>query len=308
MNNPPEFFQRDQGWVSVVMNGVKHVPFSRVRSTYANITEDEARAKGYIKGNLKKEEVFSLLRRTTDPQTIYKKQKLHRDDVIDITDFDVVAWLKGEMRMMLDEEIARAILIGDGRLASDEDKISEDHIRPIATEHDLFAVKVKVGSADAENFIKEAIKARRFYRGSGNPVLFTTEEMLSDMLLLEDGINRRLYNSEQDLATALRVSKIVPVEVMEDHKIGNDTLLGIIVNLNDYQVGADKGGAINMFDDFDIDYNQMKYLMETRCSGALIKPYSALVLTSATGTTKKASPSDYDEHMNPLGGGSSSAK
>ena len=265
--------------------------FPQFRSFFADITEDEARAKGYIKGNLKKEEVFSLLKRTTTPTTIYKKQKLDRDDIIDITDFDVVAWIKAEMRVMLDEEIARAILVGDGRLSSDDDKINEDNIRPIWKEADLFCLKkeVTVGSDDdatAKNFIRAAIKSRKDYRGSGNPVLFTTEDFLTDMLLLEDTIGHKLYKTEGELATALRVSKIVTVPVMENltrtvTKSGQaytNTLMGIIVNLNDYNVGADKGGAISMFDDFDIDYNQQKYLIETRCSGALTKPFSAIVL------------------------------
>lgn len=287
----PEFISRKMEWVSTVMSGVHKSPFSRIKSMFADITEDEARAKGYIKGNLKKEEVFSLLKRTTTPTTIYKKQKLDRDDIIDITDFDVVAWIKAEMRVMLDEEIARAILVGDGRLASDDDKINEDNIRPIWKEADLFCIKkeVTVGSdadATAKNFIKAAIKSRKDYRGSGNPVLFTTEDFLTDMLLLEDSIGHKLYKTEGELATALRVSKVVTVPVMENltrtvTKSGQaytNTLMGIIVNLNDYNVGADKGGAISMFDDFDIDYNQQKYLIETRCSGALTKPYSAIVL------------------------------
>lgn len=287
----PEFISRKMEWVSTVMSGVHKSPFSRIKSMFADITEDEARAKGYIKGNLKKEEVFSLLKRSTTPTTIYKKQKLDRDDIIDITDFDVVAWIKAEMRVMLDEEIARAILVGDGRLASDDDKINEDNIRPIWKEADLFCLKkeVTVGAdadATAKNFIRAAIKSRKDYRGSGSPVLFTTEDFLTDMLLLEDSIGHALYPTEQALATKLRVSKIVTVPVMENltrpvTKSGQaytNTLMGIIVNLNDYNVGADKGGAVSMFDDFDIDYNQQKYLIETRCSGALTKPYSAIVL------------------------------
>ena len=287
----PEFISRKMEWVSTVMSGVHKSPFSRIKSMFADITEDEARAKGYIKGNLKKEEVFSLLKRTTTPTTIYKKQKLDRDDIIDITDFDVVAWIKAEMRVMLDEEIARAILVGDGRLSSDDDKINEDNIRPIWKEADLFCIKkeVTIGADDdatAKNFIRAAIKSRKDYRGSGNPVLFTTEDFLTDMLLLEDSIGHKLYKTEAELATALRVSKVVTVPVMENltrtvTKSGQaytNTLMGIIVNLNDYNVGADKGGAISMFDDFDIDYNQQKYLIETRCSGALTKPFSAIVL------------------------------
>lgn len=285
--NTPEWIKRDTGWVKEVTQAASHTPFARIKSTFANITEDEARAKGYIKGNMKKEEVFSLLKRSTSPQTVYKKQKMDRDDMIDITDFDVVAWLKGEMRLMLDEEIARAVLIGDGRLSSDDDKISEDHIRPIANDADLFTIKkgVTVGSDDAataKNFIRQSIKARKDYKGSGSPVLFTTEDWLSEMLLLEDTLGHALYPTEQALATKMRVSKIVPVPVMENAQVGGKDLMGIIVNMKDYNIGADKGGAINMFDDFDIDYNQMKYLIETRCSGALVKPYSAIVLFKGT--------------------------
>ena len=290
LNNPPEFIKRDMDWVSTVMNGVHHTPFSRIKSMFANITEDEARAKGYIKGKLKKEEVFSLLKRTTTPTTIYKKQKLDRDDTVDITDFDVVAWLKSEMRMMLEEEIARAILIGDGRLTSDDDHINETNIRPIWKDEDLFTIKTAVTvSANATDddiakaMIKAAVKSRKAYKGSGNPVFYTTEDFLTDALLLEDTQGYRLYKSVDELATAMRVRKIITVPVMEgqtrtDAQSKTRTLMGLIVNLNDYNVGADKGGAVSMFDDFDIDYNQMKYLIETRCSGALIKPYSAIAL------------------------------
>jgi len=291
LNNPPEFIKRDTGWVAGVMGAVHHTPFSRIKSMFADITEDEARALGYMKGNRKKEEVFTLLKRTTDPQTIYKKQKLDRDDVIDITDFDVVAWIKGEMRMMLDEEIARAILIGDGRSPASNDKISENHIRSIWKDDDLFSIKVKVtaeqGVAHAKSLIKKVIKARAQYRGSGNPNFYTTESVLTEMLLLEDGIGHFLYPTKQALATALRVNDIITVPVFEQagtrsETVGNTTteydLLGIIVNLKDYNVGADKGGSVNMFDDFDIDYNQQKYLIETRCSGALVKPFSALII------------------------------
>lgn len=295
MNNPPEFIKRDTGWVGTVMTGVHHTPFSRIKSVFANITEDEARAKGYIKGNLKKEEVFTLLKRSTTPTTIYKKQKLDRDDIVDITDFDVVAWIKSEMRGMLDEEIARAILVGDQRLTSDDDHIPETNIRPIWKDEDLYTIKAKitVGASatdddKAKAMIKAAVKARKNYKGSGNPVLFTTEDFLTDALLLEDTQGYRLYKSVQELATAMRVSKIVTVPVMEnltrtDSDSNVRTLMGLIVNLNDYNVGADKGGAVNMFDDFDIDYNQQKYLMETRCSGALIKPYSAIALEMVVG-------------------------
>ena len=288
MNVPPEFIKRDTGWVAQVMNGVSHTPFSRIKSVFADITADEARARGYMKGNLKKEEVFTLLKRTTDPQTIYKKQKLHRDDVIDITSFDVVAWIKAEMRMMLDEELARAILVGDGRLSSSDDKIKETNIRPIYKEEALYVVNTvldKQSDVDtrAKAFIRAAVKARKDYQGSGEPTLFCSEDLLTDMLLLEDGHGRAIYESEAKLATALRVKNIVTVPVMEGlHRTNGDkgecNLLGIIVNLRDYNVGADKGGAINMFEDFDIDYNAQKYLIETRCSGALVKPYSAIVI------------------------------
>ena len=291
MNVPPEFIKRDTGWVAQVMNGVSHTPFSRIKSVFADITADDARARGYMKGNLKKEEVFTLLKRTTDPQTIYKKQKLHRDDVIDITSFDVVAWIKAEMRMMLDEELARAILVGDGRLSSSDDKIKETNIRPIYKEEALYVVNTvldKQSDVDtrAKAFIRAAVKARKDYQGSGEPTLFCSEDLLTDLLLLEDGHGRAIYESEAKLATALRVKNIVTVPVMEGlHRMNNATgvnaecdLLGIIVNLRDYNVGADKGGAINMFEDFDIDYNAQKYLIETRCSGALVKPYSAIVI------------------------------
>lgn len=282
LNNPPDFIQRDMGWVKKVMNGTHHTPFSRIKSMFANITEDEARAKGYIKGKLKKEEVFSLLKRTTDPTTIYKKQKMDRDDVNDITSFDVIRWLKSEMRMMLDEEIARALLISDGRLSSSDDKINETHIRPISKDDDLYTIKKTVdeGTSDddkASNFITTAIKSRKEYKGSGNPTLFTTEDMLTSMLLLKDTTGRDLYEDEAKLAKKLRVNEIITVPVMEN-AVGakGGKLLGIIVNLIDYNIGADKGGAVNMFDDFDLDYNAQKYLIETRCSGALTKPYSAI--------------------------------
>ena len=298
LNNPPEFIKRDTGWVSGVMSAVSHTPFSRIKSAFADITEDEARAKGYMKGKLKKEEVFSLLKRTTTPTTIYKKQKLDRDDVIDITDFDVVSWLKAEMRMMLDEEIARAILVGDGRLSSSDDKINESNIRPIWKDEELYTIHsyVTKGATNDETikaFIRSAIKARKDYKGSGNPVLYTTEDVLTDCLLLEDGMGRPLYESEEKLRTTLRVSKIVTVPVMENLKRTDTTngeveLMGIIVNLKDYNVGADKGGAINMFDDFDIDYNQQKYLIETRCSGALIRPYSAIAIEAKAASAEAA--------------------
>lgn len=289
VNMPPDFIKRDDSYVQKVMRGVHHVPFSRIKSMHANITADEARAKGYIKGNRKKEEVFTLLKRTTTPTTIYKKQKLDRDDVVDITDFDVVAWLKMEMRMMLDEEIARAILVGDGRLSDSDDKINETCIRPISKDDDLYCVKASVAAAAAATdddiakaFIKTVIKSRKEYKGSGSPTLFTTEDVITNCLLLEDKNGRVIYDTVDKLATALRVKEIVAVEVMEGAKTTvnkvEKPLMAIMVNLVDYYVGADKGGAVNMFDDFDIDYNQQKYLMETRCSGALVKPYSAVAV------------------------------
>lgn len=289
VNMSPDFIKRDDSYVQKVMRGVHHVPFSRIKSMHANITADEARAKGYIKGKRKKEEVFTLLKRTTSPTTIYKKQKLDRDDVVDITDFDVVAWLKMEMRMMLDEEIARAILVGDGRLSDSDDKINETCIRPISTDDDLYCVKAPVAVAAAATeddiakaFIKTVIKSRKEYKGSGSPTLFTTEDVITNCLLLEDKNGRVIYDTVDKLATALRVKEIVAVEVMEGAKTKVATvekpLMAIMVNLVDYYVGADKGGSVNMFDDFDIDYNQQKYLMETRCSGALVKPYSAVAV------------------------------
>ena len=287
VTNQPDFIKRDDSYVQKVLRGVHHTPFSRIKSTHANITADEARAKGYIKGHLKKEEVFTLLKRTTTPTTIYKKQKMDRDDIIDITDFDVVAYIKAEMRMMLDEEIARAILVGDGRSTSSDDKIPETNVRPIAKDEDLYTIKAPVAVAKdatedaiAKAFIRTVIKSRKEYKGSGSPTLFTTEDMLTNCLLLEDNNGRIIYDSVDKLATTLRVKEIVPVEVMEGvtRTAGakNLPLMAILVNLDDYYVGADKGGAINMFDDFDIDYNQEKYLIETRISGALVKPYSAI--------------------------------
>lgn len=287
--NTPEFIQRDTGWVKKVMSGVHHTPFSRIKSIFADITEDDARAKGYFKGKLKKEEVFGLLKRTTTPTTVYKKQKMDRDDVVDITDFDVVAWLKSEMRMMLDEELARAYLIGDGRLASSDDKINEQNIRPILKDEELYTIQatVSVQSSATEDdkareFIRTAIKARKNYKGSGQPTLYTTEDILTDCLLLTDTTGRDLYTDVAQLAKKLRVKEIVTVPVMEGVNGKTGALMGIIVNLADYNVGADRGGAVNMFDDFDIDYNQQKYLIETRCSGALIKPYSAIALELST--------------------------
>ena len=293
-NNPPEWINREMGWVKNVMGAVHHTPFSRIKSMFADLTEDDARAKGYIKGNFKKEQVFGLMKRTTTPTTIYKKQKLDRDDVIDITDFDVVAWLKSEMRMMLEEELARAILVGDGRPTSSDDKINELNIRPIWTDDDFYTIKKKISvSANATDdqkakaFIRACVKSRKEYKGSGNPTLYTTEDVLTDLLLLEDSTGRVIYETEDKLRSALRVSAIVTVPVMEglkrtDEESNELNLMGIIVNLNDYNVGADKGGAVNMFDDFDIDYNAQKYLIETRCSGALIKPFSAIALEMTT--------------------------
>ena len=295
--NIPGFVGRDMSWVTKVMTGVAHTPFSRIKTIFADITADEARAKGYIKGNKKKEEVFTLLKRTTDPQTVYKKQKLDRDDVVDITDFDVISWLKGEMRMMLDEEIGRALLVGDGRDNSSDDKINPLHIRPIWGDDPFYTIRAQVALAsDATDddkytgLIRAAIKARKDYKGSGNPTFYTTEENLTGMLLLTDKMGRDLYESEEQLAKKLRVKEIVTVPVMEGLTRDGDsqdpteaqtatlTFEGLIVNLADYNVGADKGGAVNLFDDFDIDYNAMKYLIETRCSGALIKPYAAIAL------------------------------
>lgn len=296
IDNVPGFIKREDDWVAGVMAGVHKTPMSRIKSIFANITADEARARGYIKGKQKIDEVFSLLKRTTTPTTIYKKQKLDRDDVIDITDFDVVAWLKTEMRMMLDEEIARAILVGDGRSSSDESKINEQNIRPIWTDDDVYTVKSEIAitkstTADekAKAFIKACVKSRKNYKGSGNPTMYMSEDMLTDCLLLEDVNGRVIYDTVEKLATTLRVSKIVTVPVMEGLKRvkGADThfLGGIYVNLNDYNLGADKGGAVNMFDDFDIDYNAQKYLIETRCSGAMIKPYGAVAIEFVGTTT-----------------------
>ena len=293
LDTPPEWIKRDTGWVTEVMSSVHHTPFSRIKSMFADITADEARAKGYTKGNKKIEEVFTLLKRTTTPTTVYKKQKLDRDDKIDITDFDVVAWLKSEMRLMLDEELARAYLVGDGRNALHADKIKEDNIRPIWTDDDLFTIHYTIEeAADADDdtiandTIRAAIKSRKDYKGTGSPVLFMEESRIIDMLLLEDGIGNRKYKTREELATACGVRKIVPVPIFENlsrvvtvnGQEETHDLVGIIVNLTDYNVGADKGGAVEMFEDFDIDYNQEKYLIETRCSGALTKPYSAIAL------------------------------
>ena len=300
LDTPPAFIKRPDGWVSKVMGGVKHTPFSRIRSRFADITGDEARARGYVKGNQKVDEVFGLLSRTTDPQTIYKKQTLERDDIIDITDFDVVAWLKLEMRQMLEEEIARAILVGDGRASNHRDKIKEEHIRPIWTDDaELFTINtmIELGDTDtantrADKFIDAEVRAQADYTGAGNPTLFIDQSVYADMLLMKDRNGRRIYTSTSELATALLVNEIVPVPVMknktrtvttgtgQDAVTTNRTLLGIVVNLSDYNVGADKGGAVALFDDFDIDYNANKYLIETRMSGALVTPRSAIIMES----------------------------
>lgn len=286
LDTPPRIIDRDQSWVSKVMSGVHHIPFSRVKSMAADLTEEDARAKGYIKGNFKKEQVFSLLKRSTTPTTVYKKQKMDRDDVADITGFDVIAWLKQEMRVKLNEELARAYLIGDGRLSSSDDKINEGNIRPIYNDDDLFTIKVQVETAAGDDtatkldkMMTAVLKARKNYKGAGNPTFYTTEDTLTDLLLLKDKIGHRLYKNEAELAQALRVKEIVTVPQMEGMtgKMGGE-FVGIIVNLADYTVGADKGGAVNMFDDFDIDYNQQKYLIETRCSGAMTTPFGAMAI------------------------------
>lgn len=286
LDTPPHVIDNDQTWVGKVMNGVHHIPFSRIKSMSADLTEEDARAKGYIKGNFKKEQVFGLLKRSTSPTTVYKKQKMDRDDIADITSFDVVAWLKKEMRTKLNEELARAYLIGDGRNTASDDKINEGNIRPIVNDDDFYTIKVQAAvasGADTVTKIKAAmnasLKARKDYKGSGNPTLFTTEDNLTDMLLLEDKIGHRLYKNEAEVAQAMRVKEIVTVPQMAGMKGSKGgELFGIVVNLADYTVGADKGGAVNMFDDFDIDYNQQKYLIETRCSGALTVPFSAMAI------------------------------
>lgn len=286
LDTTPRIIDKPDDWVSVVMGGVKHIPFSRFKSMFADLTPEDARAKGYVKGNYKIEEVFGLLRRSTGPTTVYKKQKLDRDDVSDITSFDVVSWLRNEMRYKLNRELALAYILGDGRQAASEDKIDENCIRPIFNDADLFTIKVQVattGLSKVEDkykaFIKQVIRSRKEYRGNGTPTMFTTEDALTEMLLLEDGMGRPLYADEAALARKLRVSKIVTVPEMDGRKgaKGGD-LAAVIVNLSDYTVGADKGGAVSMFDDFDIDYNAMKYLIETRCSGALTTPYSAMAI------------------------------
>lgn len=286
LDNPPRIIDNDQTWVGKVMSGVHHIPFSRVKSMAADLTEEDARAKGYIKGNFKKEQVFGLLKRSTSPTTVYKKQKMDRDDIADITGFDVIAWLKQEMRVKLNEELARAYLIGDGRLSSSDDKINEGNIRPIYNDDDLFTIKVQVETASGDDtamkldkMMTAVLKARKNYKGAGNPTFYTTEDTLTDLLLLKDKIDHRLYKNEAEVAQALRVKEIVTVPQMEGMKgkLGGE-FIGIIVNLADYTVGADKGGAVNMFDDFDIDYNQQKYLIETRCSGAMTTPFGAMAI------------------------------
>lgn len=290
VSTPDNFFiKRKTGWVDFFMKNVGRSPFSRIKSTHGNLTTEEARAKGYFKGKLKKEEVFTLLKRTTTPTTIYKKQKIDRDDQVDITDFDTVRAIKTEMRFMLDEEIARAALIGDGRLSSSDDKINEQNIRPIASDSDLYTIKADFTPADtkpatiASEFIVAAVKARKSYQGSGSPTLFISEDMLTELLLLKDTTGRDLYEDETKLAKKLRVDTIVEVPAMDTlESVNNKKLIGIIVNLQDYKVGADKGGEVNLFDDFDIDYNAQKYLIETRCSGALTVPYSAIAVYQNT--------------------------
>ena len=286
LDNPPRIIDRDQSWVSKVMSGVHHIPFSRVKSMAADLTEEDARAKGYIKGNFKKEQVFGLLKRSTSPTTVYKKQKMDRDDVADITGFDVIAWLKQEMRVKLNEELARAYLIGDGRLSSSDDKINEGNIRPIYNDDDLFTIKVQVETAAGDDtatkldkMMTAVLKARKNYKGAGNPTFYTTEDILTDLRLMKDKIGHRLYKNDAEVAEALRVKEIVTVPQMENMKgVNGGEFVGLIVNLADYTVGADKGGAVNMFDDFDIDYNQQKYLIETRCSGAMTTPFGAMAI------------------------------
>lgn len=306
LNNPPAWIKRPDGWVSKVMKGVHHSPFSRIKSVFADITEPDARARGYMKGNRKVEEVFGLLKRSTSPTTVYKKQKLDRDDIIDITDFDVVSWLKTEMRGMLDEELARAFLVSDGRSPASNDKINEQNIRPIWTDDDLFVIRKAIAVTSStttdekcKQFIRSAIKARKDYKGSGNPTLFTTDDLVSDLMLMEDQIGHPLYETMEKLTAKLRVKEIVTVPVMENltRISGSMTfeLMGIIVNLDDYNVGADKGGSVAMFEDFDIDYNQEKYLIETRCSGALTKPYSAIVIESTSSIYLDVDPDDPSE-------------
>ena len=290
----PRMIEEDRSWVAKVMNSIKHTPFSRVKTTFGRMTEPQARAKGYIKGNKKVDIQMSVLNRVTTPTTVYIKNEIDRDDVVDITDFDVVAWQKREMRKQLDKELALAMLLGDGRNISDQNKINEQNIRPIVSDDDMYTIKYTItegrdynqtGNSHSANdsftkgIVRAALRSRKQYKGSGRPTFFTTEDYVTDMLLIEDQNGRRIYESIQTLATALRVDEIVTIPEMEAEAYAN--IVGIIVNLQDYTSGADKGGSVNMFDDFDIDYNQMKYLMETRCSGALTVPYSAIVLKKA---------------------------
>lgn len=293
----PDVIGRRTEWVASVLSGATHSPFSRIKSTAVDITAEEARAKGYVKGNLKKEEIIKLLKRVTTPTTVYKKQKLDRDDMVDITDLDVVAWLKAEMRVMLDEELARAILIGDGREPDDEDKIDEDHLRPIAYDDAMYAHPVTLpAEVKPEDIIESVIRARVHYKGTGTPTFYTTDAILTDLLLLKDKVDRRLYETEESLAAQLRVAKIVPVEVMES----TPDIVGIVVNIADYRLGADKGGQISMFDDFDIDYNQHKYLIETRLSGALTKPKSAVVIKRTPGNQVIPKSPSFDSAKNTI--------
>lgn len=297
LSNAPEIISRRMEWVAGILNGVRKSPFSRIKSMAVDITADEARAKGYVKGNLKKDEIVKLLKRVTTPTTIYKKQKLDRDDIIDIVDLNVVAWIKAEMRVMLDEEIARAILIGDGREVDDDDKIDEDKIRPIAWDDDMYSHKVTVPSnVSGDALVESILRSRKNYKGTGNPTMYTTDDILTDLILLKDGMGRRLYATETELAAALRVKEIVVVEALET----TPDLLAILVNISDYTVGADKGGEISMFEDFDIDYNQEKFLIETRMSGCLVKPKSAVVIRRTTGTTVVPAVPTFDEATNTI--------
>ena len=297
LTNKPELIARRTEWVKGVIDGAKHSPFSRIKTVGADITAEEARAKGYVKGNKKKDEIIRLIKRVTTPTTVYKKQKLDRDDIVDITDLDVVAWLKWEMRFMLEEEIARAVLIGDGREPDDEDKIDEEKLRPIAWDDDMYSHQVSIpANTTADGLVESILRARKFYKGTGTPALYTTDDILTDMILLKDKVGRRLYNTEAELAAALRVSNIVVVEPMETIP----DLLAIIVNMADYTIGADKGGEISMFDDFDIDYNQQKYLIETRISGALTKFKSAVVVKRTSGTTVTPLAPTFDPETNTI--------
>jgi hypothetical protein len=292
LTSAPEFFKRRTEWVNGVLSAARKTPFSRIKTHWADLNFDDARAKGYIKGNMKKEEFFGTARRITTPQTVYKKQKLDRDDIIDITDFDVVAWMKGEMRLMLEEELARAMLFGDGRAIDDEDKINETNIRPVATDDEMFTVVVNVNIDDASSSVQEIIDAlilnRQFYRGSGNPTMYTTETLLAQFLLLKDTLGRRIYRSVDEITTELRLAGIVTVDVMNP----DDEIVAVLVNMNDYSIGADRGGQTTLFDDFDIDYNQYKYLIETRMSGALTKLKSAMVVKKVAGTDELVAPED----------------